>query len=167
MHWLHSGCWFMIFGTAVLATEVDGWSKFPIPEYATEVQEDTFLENTARQLSFVVDRAYPFDDVRDFYVKALSGSWHICASDSTGWQFSGDGTRKPAVWIHGRQVHWVDYHRNRLVILGLMYESPGQTKPVPIEEPTNSRQLVRVVEYKHDDVGDAIRWLDIECEQGD
>lgn len=124
-----------------------------------------FLEGNAHQLSFVVEQPHPFDGVRDFYVDRLPHRWRICSSDGIGWHSFIDGTQTPEVFVHQRLVHWVDYGRNRLLLLGLRYESELNGSTIPIEP--DSRQLVVLAEYKEEDVEGEITRLEISCSPHD
>ncbi len=49
----------------------NSWSKLPIPPYATELKEIVFLDNAAHQLYFIVNKPYPFNGVKDFYIAKI------------------------------------------------------------------------------------------------
>lgn len=138
----------------------DAWSEIPIPPLATDIKDFTILEGQGHQYSYIVDKPYPFDGVRDYYVRNLSKQWALCSSELTGWQDFVDGTSQPNAQIHQRLVHWFDFSRNRLLLLSLRYVSKV-SQPYCSGPPDNTRQIVYVVEYK--DAKDAAEFLKIKC----
>ncbi len=140
----------------------NSWSKLPIPPYATELKEIVFLDNAAHQLYFIVNKPYPFNGVKDFYIANLAKSWILCNADSVEWENFVDGTRQPEVNVYQKIVYWADRKRNRFLTLGLRYESKVP-KPFCTGPPDNDRQIVYVVEYLDNNLDNTLEFLNLKC----
>ena len=65
--------------------------------------------------------------------------------------------------VHEVRLHWVNFEQDRVILLGVWYQSKGQQA---VDVPDNSKQKVDLVEYRDAGVTEVIDHLGLVCGGG-
>ena len=150
---------FLLYAASSSASD---WDTFPLYPEAQGVKEFTLFEGQAHEIFFTIEAPYPFSGVIDHYNKHISDPWIPCASRSEGWSAFGDVSGKTHRFVHQYIHYWANFNKQRLLSLSIKYYSSGAEYR---KKPDNNTQRIILIEYKHQDVHDALKWLSIECEK--
>ena len=140
-------------------SEISEWSDFQTYQAAENMQEQSILNGSARQISFSVDTSYPNRDVVNFYRANIKLPWKPC-SRQENWQSFGDISGKEPLFIHQILQHWINKDKSRLLLLAVKYQSKGSEHR---KLPDSTEQQVYLVEYKEPELERAIKELGLSC----
>lgn len=137
------------------------WTEFPPFPGAKDARTFSLKKEQARQVSFTVDAEYPDKTVVEFYAREVRKPWVPCFSE-TEWQLFADTSGKQAIFVHQVLVHWVNFEQDRLLLLGVRYESEGEEQR---QVPGSTIQNVDLAEYRLANIEEAVNRLGLTCER--
>ena len=135
------------------------WTTFTTASDAKNLQKDILGKGSAHQTSYTLNAVYPDTSVATLYFDQIKHPWAPCF-DQIKWDSFGDISSKPDTFVHHLLLHWVNYDKERLLLLNISYTSKGSAHR---KIPDNTLQTVNLVEYKQTDLKANISRLGLEC----
>lgn len=155
--------WVVLFLITGCSSELDNWTELPSYPEAKAVKTYNLTQDQARQLSYEIDAEYPDLAVVDFYSGHLDESWAPCFSGTEWQQLINDDSDIKVITVHQVRLHWVNFEQDRMILLGIWYESKGKQA---VDIPDNSDQKVDLIEYQEANATEVIARLGLVCEGG-
>lgn len=155
--------WAVLLLIAGCSSGLDNWTEFPSYPEAKGVKTYKLKQDRARQISYEIDAEYPDLAVVDFYTDHIDASWVPCFSGTEWQQLINDDSDLKVITVHQVRLHWVNFEQDRLILLGIWYESKGKQA---VEVPDNSDQKVDLIEYQEANAREVIARLGLACEGG-
>jgi hypothetical protein len=149
--------------TGCASGELEGWTELPSYPEATNAKTYNLKEEKARQLSYEVDAEYPDLGVVEFYSEHIGAPWVPCFSGAEWKRLVNDDDELKVLTVHEVRLHWVNFEQDRLLLLGVWYQSKGKQA---VDIPDNSGQKVDLVEYQDANVTELIERLELACDGG-
>jgi len=154
--------WVLLLLVTGCAGGLGGWTELPAYAQAKDTKTYDLKGENARQVSYEVEAEYPDLSVVDFYREHIGAPWVPCFT-GTEWQRLINDDDVKVLTVHEVRLHWVNYEQDRLILLGVWYQSKGHQA---VEVPDNSKQKVDLVEYQDAGVTEVIDRLGLVCEGG-
>jgi len=152
--------WVLPLLMAGCSAGLEGWTELPAYAQAKGTKTYNLKEDRARQISYEVEAEYPDLAVVDFYLEQIGAPWVPCFSEAEWTRLINDDDKK-VITVHEVRLHWVNFELDRLILLGVWYESKGEQA---VEVPDNTEQKVDLVEYQDANVQEVVERLGLECE---
>lgn len=155
--------WMALVLIAGCSSEPGNWTELAAHPAAKGIKTYNLKQDRARQTSYEIEAEYPDPAVVDFYTGQVSEPWIPCFSEVEWQRLVNDDSEIKVITVHQVRLHWVNYEQDRLLLLGIWYESKGKQA---VDVPDNSEQKVDLVEYQQTNVSEAITRLGLLCEGG-
>lgn len=155
--------WAVLLLITGCASELENWTEFPSYPDAKSLKTYNLKQDRARQISYGIDAEYPDLAVVDFYTDHMAESWMPCFSGTEWQKLINDDSDLKVITVHQVRLHWVNFEQDRLILLGIWYESKGKQA---VDVPDNSDQKVDLIEYQEANAQEVIARLGLDCEGG-